>query len=44
VRDTGDEDAVSIVAGGENGSLGGDGRPPEGEAERHRQTTGAPEA
>src|ERR1700750_535322 len=44
MRDTGDEDAVSIVAGGENGDVGGDGRRPEGEAERHRQTTGAPEA
>src|SRR5262245_30118750 len=44
LRNTGDEDAVYVVAGGENGYVGRDGRLPEGEAERYRQSTGASEA
>ena len=38
VRNTGDEDAVYVVAGGEGGYVGRDGKVPEGEAERYRQT------
>jgi mannose-6-phosphate isomerase-like protein (cupin superfamily) len=37
LRNTGDEEAVFVVAGGEGGYVGRDGRLPEGETERHRQ-------
>ncbi len=36
LRNTGDEDAVYVVAGGEGGYVGRDGRLPEGETERDR--------
>jgi mannose-6-phosphate isomerase-like protein (cupin superfamily) len=36
LRNMGDEDAVYVVAGGEGGYVGRDGRVPEGEAERRR--------
>src|SRR3954463_8287999 len=39
LRNTGDEDAVYVVAGGLDGYVGRDGRLPEGEAERVRQTS-----
>jgi quercetin dioxygenase-like cupin family protein len=38
LRNTGDEDAVYVVAGGADGYVGRDGRLPEGEAERRRQS------
>jgi quercetin dioxygenase-like cupin family protein len=38
LRNTGDDDAVFVVAGGDGGYVGRDGRLPEGETERHRQT------
>lgn len=44
LRNTGDEDAVYVVAGGDGGYVGRDGRLPEGETERHRQSAGAPDA
>jgi len=37
LRNTGDEDAVYVVAGGEGGYVGRDGQVPEGETERYRQ-------
>jgi quercetin dioxygenase-like cupin family protein len=41
LRNTGEEDAVYVVAGGENGYVGRDGRVPEGETERYRQSAAA---
>jgi quercetin dioxygenase-like cupin family protein len=41
LRNTGDEDAVYVVAGGENGYVGRDGRLPEGETTRYRQSAAA---
>jgi quercetin dioxygenase-like cupin family protein len=38
LRNTGDEDAVFVVAGGDGGYVGRDGRVPDGEMERHRQS------
>jgi quercetin dioxygenase-like cupin family protein len=38
LRNTGDDDAVFVVAGGDGGYVGRDGRLPDGETERHRQT------
>jgi quercetin dioxygenase-like cupin family protein len=38
LRNTGDDDAVYVVAGGDGGYVGRDGRLPEGETERHRQS------
>jgi quercetin dioxygenase-like cupin family protein len=38
LRNTGDEDAVYVVAGGDGGYVGRDGRLPEGEAEHRRQS------
>jgi quercetin dioxygenase-like cupin family protein len=44
LRNTGDEDAVYVVAGGEGGYVGRDGRLPEGEAEPDRHSAGASNA
>jgi mannose-6-phosphate isomerase-like protein (cupin superfamily) len=44
LRNIGDEDAVYVVAGGEGGYVGRDGRLPEGETERHRRSAEASEA
>jgi len=44
LRNTGDDDAVYVVAGGEGGYVGRDGRVPEGETERYRRSAGASEA
>jgi mannose-6-phosphate isomerase-like protein (cupin superfamily) len=44
LRNTGDEDAVYVVTGGEGGYVGRDGRVPDGETERYRQSTRASEA
>jgi mannose-6-phosphate isomerase-like protein (cupin superfamily) len=41
LRNTGDEDAVYVVTGGEGGYVGRDGRVPDGETERYRQSTRA---
>ena len=38
LRNTGDDDAVYVVAGGDGGYVGRDGRLPEGETERHRRS------
>jgi len=38
LRNAGDEDAVYVIAGGEDGYVGRDGRLPEDETERFRQT------
>src|SRR3954453_22481273 len=38
LRNAGDEDAVYVVVGGEGGYVGRDGRRPDGETERARQT------
>jgi quercetin dioxygenase-like cupin family protein len=43
LRNAGDEDAVLVVAGGEGGYVGRDGRPPKDETERHPPTTPASE-
>jgi mannose-6-phosphate isomerase-like protein (cupin superfamily) len=36
IRNTGDEDAVYVIAGGKDGYVGRDGRMPEGETQRSR--------
>jgi quercetin dioxygenase-like cupin family protein len=41
IRNTGDEDAVYVVVGGDGGYVGRDGRLPEGETERARPTASA---
>ena len=44
LRNTGDADAVYVVAGGLDGYVGHDGRLPEGETERHRRSAPPAEA
>jgi quercetin dioxygenase-like cupin family protein len=44
IRNVGDEDAVFVAVGGKDGYVGRDGRLPEGESERVRETTTPPPA